>query len=322
MANTSEFSRNIVGDNATIVQGGFHATFNTGSSETNHAFLDKISKTDPLYDKKRILELKGPLLHESFNWILDHEGFKKWRHTKESTVLWIKGDPGKGKTMLLCGIIEDLEKMPEENHNLGYFFCQATDSRINSASSVVAGLIFSLVKRNPTFFSPICKQHEDKLNQLDGPNAWAVLGDIFEAVTQIEGISVPICVVDALDECEHDCKLLLRLIIKTSSHVKWLLSSRNVKDIERGLRLIEPARRLNLELKENAENVSKSVDIYINNSISGIEALEDDEELQTKTVATLERKANGTFLWVALVIEQLRDTDRRNVEEYSEPTQS
>ncbi|KAL7912232.1 hypothetical protein GGI35DRAFT_444757 [Trichoderma velutinum] len=318
MANTSEFSRNTVGDNATIVQGNFHATFNVGPPHSSDSFLNKISKTDPIYDKKRILELKGPLSHESFNWILDHEAFKKWRHTKEGSVLWIKGDPGKGKTMLLCGIIEDLEKVPGINSNLGYFFCQATDSRINSASSVIAGLIFSLVKQNPTLFSPICKQHENKLSQLDGPNAWAVLGDIFEAVTQVEGIPDLICVVDALDECEHDCKLLLSLILKTSHHVKWLLSSRNVKDIERGLRLIEPARRLRLELKENAENVSKSVNAYINNSIQGIEALENDRELQNKTITTLKEKANGTFLWVALVIEQLRDTDRRNVEEVLE----
>ncbi|KAL6825942.1 quinon protein alcohol dehydrogenase-like superfamily [Trichoderma sp. SZMC 28015] len=319
MANIREISGNTIGNNVTIVQGDLN-TANPSSSESINYFLNKVSKTDPFYDKKRILELKGPLLHESFNWILDHEGFKKWRHTKESSVLWIKGDPGKGKTMLLCGIIEDLKKIPGENSNLGYFFCQATDSRINSASSVVAGLIFSLVKQNPAFFSPICKKHEDKLSQLDGPNAWAVLGDIFEAITQVRGISNPICVVDALDECEHDCKLLLRLIIKTSSYVKWLLSSRNVKDIERELRAIEPARRLSLELKENAKMVSKSVDFYINNSISGIEALEKDEELQTKTVATLKRKSNGTYLWVALVIEQLRDTDHRNIEEVLEET--
>ncbi|KAK4070256.1 hypothetical protein Trihar35433_4723 [Trichoderma harzianum] len=317
MANVREISGNTIGNHVTIVQGDLNTT-NTSPSDSIDAFLNKISKTDPFYDKKRILELKGPLLHESFDWILDHERFKKWRHTEESSVLWIKGDPGKGKTMLLCGIIEDLKRIPGTNSNLGYFFCQATDSRINSASSVVAGLIFSIIKQNPMLFEPVCEQHKDKLNQLDGPNAWAILGDIFEAVTQVEGISDLICVVDALDECEHDCKLLLRLIIKTSSRVKWLLSSRNVKDIERELRVIEPARRLSLELKENAENVSQSVDVYINNSIPGIEALEDDEELQIKTITTLKDKANGTFLWVALVIEQLRDTDHRNVEEVLE----
>lgn len=220
--------------------------------------------------------------------------------------------------MLLCGIIEDLEKNPQINSSLGYFFCQATDSRINTAASVVAGLTFSLIKRYPIRLSPICEKHKDKLSQLDGPNAWAVLCDIFKAVTQDPVLPDPVCVVDALDECEHDCKLLLSLIVKTSANVKWLLSSRNVKDIERGLRAIEPTRRLSLELKENAENVSKSVDAYINTSIQDIEALEDDEELQIKTATALKNKANGTFLWVALVIEQLRDTDRRNVEDVLE----
>ncbi|EHK17665.1 uncharacterized protein TRIVIDRAFT_132488, partial [Trichoderma virens Gv29-8] len=279
------------------------------------SFLHKISKTDPFYDKERILELKGPFLYESFSWILDHEDFQKWRHTKKSGVLWIKGDPGKGKTMLLCGIINELEKNSGVNINLGYFFCQATDSRINTAASVVAGLIFSLIKRHPALLSPICKKHEDNLSQLNGPNAWAVLCNIFKDLTQYSTIQYPVCIVDALDECEHDCKLLLSLIVKTSGRVKWLLSSRNIKDIERGFRSIEPSRRLSLELKENAENVSKSVDTYINKSIQDIEALEDDEELQTRTTETLRKKANGTFLWVTLVIEQLRNTDHRHVEE-------
>ncbi|UKZ53621.1 hypothetical protein TrVGV298_007416 [Trichoderma virens] len=209
MTSIREISGNTI-NNATIIQGDFNTT-HTGPSDTGDSFLHKISKTDPFYDKERILELKGPFLYESFSWILDHEDFQKWRHTKKS----------------------------------GY----------------------------------------------------------------------PVCIVDALDECEHDCKLLLSLIVKTSGRVKWLLSSRNIKDIERGFRSIEPSRRLSLELKENAENVSKSVDTYINKSIQDIEALEDDEELQTRTTETLRKKANGTFLWVTLVIEQLRNTDHRHVEE-------
>ncbi|UKZ79415.1 hypothetical protein TrVFT333_007168 [Trichoderma virens FT-333] len=316
MTSIREISGNTI-NNATIIQGDLNTT-HTGPSDTGDSFLNKISKTDPFYDKERILELKGPFLYESFSWILDHEDFQKWRHTKKSGVLWIKGDPGKGKTMLLCGIINELEKNSGVNTNLGYFFCQATDSRINTAASVIAGLIFSLIKRHPTLLSPICKKHEDNLSQLNGPNAWTVLCDIFKDLTQESTIQDPVCIVDALDECEHDCKLLLSLIVKTSGYVKWLLSSRNVKDVERGLRSIEPNRRLSLELKENAENVSKSVDTYINKSIQDIEALEDDEELQIRTTETLRKKANGTFLWVAIVVEQLREIDHRNVEEVLE----
>ncbi|KAL7789788.1 quinon protein alcohol dehydrogenase-like superfamily [Trichoderma ceciliae] len=318
MANIRQISGSTVGNNSAIIQGDFNATFNTNPSDADSSFLEKISQTDPVYDKKRILELKGPFLHESFRWILDHEDFNRWRCTKESGVLWIKGDPGKGKTMLLCGIIDDLEKNPGIIAKLGYFFCQATDSRINNAAAVIGGLTFSLLKQHTALLSPVRQKYEDKMSQLSGPNAWHILCDIFETVAQDPTLPDPVCVVDALDECEHECKSLLSLIVKTSYRVKWLLSSRNVKDIERGLRLIEPPRRLSLELKENAEYVSKSVDVYINCSIQDIEALEGDEELQIKTTNVLKSKANGTFLWVALVIEQLCDSDHRNVEDVLE----
>lgn len=119
-------------------------------NEDRH-FLEKISKTDPFYDRKRILDLKGPFLHESFEWILNHDGFQKWRNTKESGTLWIKGDPGKGKTMLLCGIIDDLEKNPGINSNFCYFFCQATDNRINTAVAVIGGLIFHFLSSANNF---------------------------------------------------------------------------------------------------------------------------------------------------------------------------
>ncbi|KAM3066469.1 Vegetative incompatibility protein HET-E-1 [Clarireedia jacksonii] len=52
-------------------------------------------------------------------------------------LLWIKGDPGKGKTMLLCGIINELKRSKAKSVLLSYFFCQASDSRINYATAVL-----------------------------------------------------------------------------------------------------------------------------------------------------------------------------------------
>ncbi|EHK40247.1 hypothetical protein TRIATDRAFT_21187, partial [Trichoderma atroviride IMI 206040] len=268
--------------------------------------------TDPAHDKNRILLLKGPLLWDAFNWIFGHQEFNKWRYTKESGVFWIKGDPGKGKTMLLCGIIEDLDQSPQ-NANLSYFFCQATDYRINTASAVVGGLIKSLLKRHPTLLSRIREKYADEVqDELDGTNALVILCDIFETITNDPDLKDIICVVDALDECITDCKYLLDFIVKTSGHVKWLLSSRNEKDIEKGLDQIP--QRLVLELKDNAEKISTSIEAYIRHHIQEIKALKHDEELQVKTLDILSSKAQGTFLWVALVVEQLHDTDRWDIE--------
>jgi hypothetical protein len=57
--------------------------------------------------KKRIEETKGGLLEDSYHWILKHSDFQQWRNGQQSQLLWIKGDPGKGKTMLLCGIVNE-----------------------------------------------------------------------------------------------------------------------------------------------------------------------------------------------------------------------
>ena len=49
--------------------------------------------------------------------------------------------------MLLCGITNELEKAiiaSGNSRNLAYFFCQATDSRINNATIVLRGLIYLL----------------------------------------------------------------------------------------------------------------------------------------------------------------------------------
>ncbi|QYS97404.1 hypothetical protein H0G86_004635 [Trichoderma simmonsii] len=214
--------------------------------------------------------------------------------------------------MLLCGIVEDLEQNPQ-SENLGYFFCQATDYRINTAAAVVGGLIKSLLKGHPRLVSRVRDNYEDKLkDQLDGANGLVILCDIFETIINDLELTDVICVVDALDECIKDCSHLLNLIIKTSGHVKWLLSSRNEKDIEKMLDQVP--QKLILELKQNAERISTSIDAYIRHHIHEIEALKDDEQLQAKTLDILKSKAQGTFLWVALVVEQLHKTDHWDVE--------
>lgn len=45
----------------------------------------------------------------------------------------MRGDPGKGKTMLLCGIINELSDMNEGLHTaLSFFVCQDIEKRTNS----------------------------------------------------------------------------------------------------------------------------------------------------------------------------------------------
>lgn len=122
--------------------------------------IQNLRVTDPRDDKKRIEETKGGLLEDSYCWILDNSNFQKWRNDQQSRLLWIKGDPGKGKTMLLCRVINELKKSMATTDFLSYFFCQATDSRINNATAVMRGLVFLLVDQQPSLISHVRKKYD------------------------------------------------------------------------------------------------------------------------------------------------------------------
>lgn len=105
-------------------------------------------------------------------------------------------------------------------------------------------------------------------------------------------------VVDALDECITDLPKLLDLIIHTltlCAWVKWLISSRNELYIEQKLGSVVANARLSLELKQNADQVSHTIDVYINDRLSRLESLEEDS-LRDQVRDILRQKANGTFL--------------------------
>lgn len=218
--------------------------------------------------------------------------------------------------MLLCGVIKEFEKESKTQERLAYFFCQATDNKINTSTAIIRGLIYLFLRQYPKLLLRIREENKNEPDGfLKGDNERFALCRIFKSVIKDPCITNPICIIDALDECQNEESLqsLFSLIVDTSSHVKWLLSSRNEQWIERGLRAVQEHQRLTLELRENSEHVSGAVKTYINHCIQDIHALRDDAELRHKTAEILLAKANGTFLWVTLVVKELHNTSHPHV---------
>lgn len=280
--------------------------------------IQDIRQTDPCDDKKRIEETKGGLLVDSYRWILDNTTFRQWHEDQHSRVLWVKGDPGKGKTMLLCGIINKLQKSLPQIALLSYFFCQATDPRINSATAVLRGLLYMLVRQQPSLASHVRKKHDHAGKSLfEDANAWVALTEIFADVLQDASLGTMYLIVDALDECVTDLPKLLSFIAKqssVSSRVKWIMSSRNWLVIEEELERAEHKTPLSLEL--NAKSVAAAVEVFIQQKVC---RLAQDRrytlEVQNAVLQHLISNANETFLWVALVCQDLKATPKCDVRE-------
>jgi hypothetical protein len=285
--------------------------------------IDKVKRcmqdlrlTDPSDDKQRIEDTKGGLLKDSYHWILKNPNFQRWRDDQQSRVLWIKGDPGKGKTMLLCGIVNELQE--SSTTLLTYFFCQATDSRINNATATLRGLLYLLIRQQPSLVSHIREKYDYAGKALfEDTNAWVVLSKVLTDVlkdldSKSDGTYL---IVDALDECVTGLPELLALIIQTtclSSHVKWIVSSRNWPNI--GERLRTAGQKVELSLELNAASVSTAVHFYIQHRVAQLALDKSYKEKEKSAVLThLTLNANGTFLWVALVCQNLVNIPRWKV---------
>jgi hypothetical protein len=270
--------------------------------------IQDLRLTDPCDDKKRIEDTKGGLLEDSCQWILDNSDFQQWRNSQENRLLWIKGDPGKGKTMLLCSIINGLKSFIAKSNLLSFFFCQATDSRINTAMGVLRGLIYLLVNQQPSLILHARKKYEQAGKTIfEDANAWVALSEIFTNILQDPSLNCTYLVVDALDECVVDLPKLLDFIVQTlpvSARIKWIVSSRNWPSIEKELDTATQKVRLCLELNE--ESVSAAIKIYIQFKVDW---LAKRNRYSSNTQETVQRylslNAKGTFLWVALVCQEL-----------------
>jgi predicted nucleic acid-binding protein len=274
--------------------------------------IQDLHLTDPRDDKKRIEDTKGGLLKDSYRWILNNVDFHQWRDNKQSQLLWIKGDPDKGKTMLICGIIDELKKSKAKTSLLSFFFCQATDSRINNATAVLRGLLYMLVDQQPSLISHVRKKHDHAGKALfEDANAWVAVSEIFTDIVQDPSLNSTYLIIDALDECVSGLPKLLDLMAQ-KSRVKWLVSSRNWPEIEEQLDMVGNKVKLRLEL--NAEFISTAVSIFIEQKVSQLaKEKRYNDTTRDAVLKHLALNANDTFLWVALVYQNLKTVPQRNV---------
>jgi len=263
----------------------------------------------------RIIDAKHSPLPQCYSWMNNDPSLKRWETDATCRLLRIGGEPGKGKTMLMISLVQKLERMLNKSPTT-YFFCQSTDSRLNSATSVLQGLIWHLVTSNPALGDEFDNSFRTRGEKpFCSPNAdFAELSKLLsKLLTHPKAVRINV-LVDALDECDINKKKLLNFIAENSkqrhSKAKWLVSSRNHRDIEEAFDTPED-NLTTLSLELNSVHVAQAVNTFINIQTEALArrkkslSVDDKEELKRELI----QKADATFLWVALVFKELEGTD-------------
>ncbi|KAL4940491.1 hypothetical protein BDV06DRAFT_224064 [Aspergillus oleicola] len=288
-------------------------------------FLADICESDPLNEMVRIQQSKGGILSACYQWIVESNGFQRWRNQRSTSLLWMKGGPGKGKTMTLIGLSERLNKPHlagdgDSTPNFACFFFQNNVPHLNNATSALRALIWRLLWNFNSLSKYIPDEYRCKkghrLGIFEGPNAFAILATMFSHMLGDKSIGECVLIIDAVDECETNMDLSLDWIInqtsRSQSRVKWLLSSRPNIAIGDSLRAADCVELLSLD--DNPARVEAAVEYIIENKAEQLAQRKSlSNEILKDVKMTLKRKAESTFLWVALVAQRLLRCPRMNI---------
>ncbi|KAK5805931.1 hypothetical protein VI817_000189 [Penicillium citrinum] len=180
--------------------------------------------------------------------------------------------------------------------------------RINSSTSVLRGLIYLLVKKNPLLLTHVRARYDYTGKTLfEDVNAWSALSTIFRDILNDPTLQMTYLVIDALDECTNGLHFLLDLIVQESSvnpQIKWVVSSRNWPEITERLDIATQLAPISLELNETS--VSEAVDSFIQHKVWELaKAKRYSDKTRNGVQSYLSSNSQGTFLWVALVCQNL-----------------
>lgn len=274
--------------------------------DKDRAFLNDLYGVDPRLEKAALEDLKGGLIQEAHDLVFEQSDFQKIQQDDKDGIIWITGGPGSGKTMFLCGLINQLLQRPQY-HMVTYFLCRADRQKTRTAKSVLRGILWLICDQS---WGITRRLREDFANQSrrlfedDDAMVSVALEKMLASVLSKPSMQQAILVIDAIDECDNDSiRILIRVIGRLSRDysARWIVSSRSFVTYRSLLSSTAPGIRPScLELSDRV--VASAVQAFVKHKVNELSITKGyDEDLRQYVEKALSSKASDTFLWVALV---------------------
>ncbi|KAL6911038.1 putative ankyrin repeat protein [Trichoderma evansii] len=242
----------------------------------------------------------------TLRWFLREKQFLSWKDSNESSILWIRGSAGQGKTVLAKFLLDHLESAtsdPGSKPTVIYFFFYDQDQSLRTVDGALRSLIKQLIlHRHGHAFQAISEKFDIESPVIPEYILWRVLDELLR--TPIFGTIY--CVFDALDECRDDSPTtrlpdFFSKLIKSSSVnkptniiIKALMISRPTVELSRVLE-----QRPFIHLKANPQDL----EAFIRSQIEKI-GLSDD--LHGNAIRLLTSRAGQTFIWISIVLKKIK----------------
>ncbi|PWY86019.1 hypothetical protein BO70DRAFT_423185 [Aspergillus heteromorphus CBS 117.55] len=290
--------------------GSFMGSGARRSSDSDHLksiLQPSVAPSDMYYDFAR-KRLPG-----TGEWIHSEPGFRAWLE-REQPLLWISGQPGCGKSFLAEYIISELKRRypqgvdHESQTSIGYFFFKDNSPKTRDVHQALRDVAYQVSLNDPVYAREMALQCSSAGDIGTLQSAWMTLfRDYF--VGGDEGGPWVYVVLDGLDESlEADRQMFLEFLldVKGESSVKPRIQivmlgrphlSGDVVDL-----FHESVSSISIDRSKNDDDIARYVERSVMRSRNLARA---PQSLRREVVEFLTKNAQGMFMWVNLMVQEL-----------------
>ncbi|KAK2741021.1 hypothetical protein FQN57_005757 [Myotisia sp. PD_48] len=246
-------------------------------------------------------------VHKTCHWLTQHSKILQWQEKQSSSLLWLSGGPGCGKSVMASFLVDELDRraaQPEFPAKVCYFFCDDKNETNRSATGILCAILHQLISSDYALVQHAVPQFIQKGKQFT--KELKTLWDILMTIHADPDCGNIILIVDALDECEENTRRLFldwvaeftRKQKSGQNYLKIMITSRPEFSIARKMGWSE----IQLRTEDEMDHINNDIRLVV---YDRLEALNFSEKFKLHVANRLIEKADGTFLWVALILRLL-----------------
>ncbi|KAF8466110.1 hypothetical protein DFH94DRAFT_848535, partial [Russula ochroleuca] len=246
-------------------------------------------------------------------WLIQGDTYAEWKSSGPSSLLWINGKPGAGKSVICSAIIEDIHSLQKFGlASLAFFYCDFRDDQKKGQHGLLSSLLAQLCEQSDAYSSILSEFYvaHGRGSQLASDSE---LVDCLKDMLKLPGQATVHIVIDALDECpiitglppprEKVLGLVEELVNLQIPNLRICVTSRPEDDI---VPVLAPLAFHSVSLHDESGQIHDIAE-YVRSAID-----QDHEMRRWKptvkqlVIDVLTEKADGMFRWVFCQLVHLR----------------
>lgn len=237
-------------------------------------------------------------------WLPAKTSYLKWRSSDSDApnILWIKGKPAAGKSILAGYVIDQLRNSKAD---CSYFFFKHGDKSKSRLSACLRSLAYQMACSSTQVLQVLSAMQIDNA-KIDNENERTLWRKLFKESIFQTNLSSHFWVIDALDECSNYSSFFDSMLaqIDKSVNLRILITSRETPELKKHF-LGLGGDRILIE-KITTEDTLPDIKLLVEANATSV--LVNDDGDRANLVGKIVGKAEGSFLWTVLVLNELTNS--------------